>query len=136
MRVLTPLGFGILISAACASESSDRAPVATPDAPPVEDVYVLATPVEVVAELETLGHELDDLERVVEAPSVPAGDAVRSLLSAARTAHQSAGGSIAAGDTMAAVDSLVATAERVEEVKRLLGLAEEWGVEIAPQSEP
>ena len=92
-------------------------------------------------ELETLDNEIRGLEEYLAAnpgwasldPADPDPDAV---LDAARSTRDAAASALAAADTAGAADSLRAASARIEHVKRLLGVAEEMGVEFAPDSLP
>lgn len=133
MRVLTLFGLAAaLAGAACEPGPPESPPPAALPAPAAEP-FPLEGPGEIAAEVEILGHEIDDLEAwLTEPPTQPPADGgeARALLAAARTAREGAIGALAAGDTAAALDSLAGTAARIEAVKRTLGLAEEWGVEV------
>jgi hypothetical protein len=92
-------------------------------------------------ELETLDNEIRGLEEYLAAnpgwaspdPADPDPDAV---LDAARSTRDAAASALAAADTAGAADSLRAASARIEHVKRLLGVAEEMGVEFGPDSTP
>ncbi|HET6361219.1 MAG TPA: hypothetical protein VFH11_04100, partial [Gemmatimonadota bacterium] len=60
----------------------------------------------------------------------------RAVLEGARATHAAAGRALVAADTASAADSLRSASARVEHVKRLLGVAEEMGVEVTPDSAP
>lgn len=92
-------------------------------------------------ELETLDHEIQGLEEYLAAnpgwtPPDPADPDPRAVLEAARSTRAAAGSALAAADTASAADSLRAASARIEHVKRLLGVAEEMGIEFAPDSIP
>ncbi len=111
-------------------------PGETPDPaqPPTPvDSLSLTTPEEIQAEVEVLGYEIADLEAFVQAAPEP-HEEQRALLASARSAREAVGPLVAAGDTAAAIDSLEAVHGRVEDVKRSLGLAEEWGEEFEDDS--
>lgn len=120
-----------LALAACGGQQPD--PAAEPEAPP-DSLIVAATPDEIQAELEILGYEIADLEAwIASRPAVgtpPAGEDPAELLSQATAARAEAERLAAEGDHEAAAESLSAGMRHVEQVKRALGLAEEWGEEI------
>lgn len=95
---------------------------------------------EMEVELETLDHEIRGLEEYLAAnpgwtPPGPADPDPRAVLQAARSTREAAGSALAAADTARAGDSLRAAAARIEHVKRLLGVAEEMGIEFEPAAE-
>ena len=113
-------------------------PPADPVRQPAPEVDSLArsTPAEVREELELLKFEIADLAAYLEAnPRRAFADSIdpREVLIAARGAVDGAGVELATGEASAAVDSLSVAAERIERVKRLLGVAEELGMEPEPQ---
>jgi hypothetical protein len=92
-------------------------------------------------ELETLDHEILGLEEYLAAnpgwtSPDPADPDPRAVLDAARSTRDAAASALANADTAGAADSLRAASARIEHVKRLLGVAEEMGVEFAPDSLP
>lgn len=111
---------------------------AGPEPVPAAEVESLSfsTGEEIRAEIEMLGYEIGDLEAYLAgAPPAPGADP-EVPLARARAAHAAAAELLAAGDTAASVDSLEAVHARVEEVKRSLALAEEWGEEIVDEPAP
>jgi hypothetical protein len=127
-----------LVAAACGGvEPQDPTPRIAPEA----DSLALPTAEEIQLELETLGHEIADLEAYAGEPPPPdvatglaPGTDPGTLLQRARQAREAAERLASEGDLEAAVDSLTASAAHVEQVKRALGLAEEWGEELPPDS--
>ena len=109
--------------------------------PGYADQIEFASVEEMELELETLDNEIAGLEAYLDANpgwSPPgAGDPdPRALLAAARATREGAAGALAAADTSSAADSLRAAAARIEHAKRLLGVAEEMGIEFVPESLP
>jgi hypothetical protein len=132
-------GLGALLS--CAGPSGD-APDAGADAPPAStDEIAFDSAEEMQLELETLDHEILGLEEYLAAnpgwtSPDPADPDPRAVLDAARSTRDAAASALANADTAGAADSLRAASARIEHVKRLLGVAEEMGVEFAPDSLP
>ncbi|HJR52188.1 MAG TPA: hypothetical protein VJ982_00595 [Gemmatimonadota bacterium] len=96
---------------------------------------------EMQLELETIDNEIRGLEEYLAAnpgwsSPDPADPDPRAVLDAARSTRDAAASALAGADTAGAADSLRAASARIEHVKRLLGVAEEMGVEIAPDSAP
>ena len=124
-----------ILAAACGGVPEERVavPASEPAAIPDTVPLVAADDEEIRMELENLGYEIADLEAYLEA--VPAGRAAtadadpKELLAQARTARDAAEGLGADGDLAAAAESLSAAMIHVEQVKRALALAEEWGEE-------
>jgi hypothetical protein len=115
------------------SASRSEAPVAA------DEAIAFGSVEEMEFELETLDHEIRGLEEYLAAnpgftPPDPADPDPRAVLEAARSTRDAAGSALAAADTASAADSLRAASARIEHVKRLLGVAEEMGVEFAPDS--
>lgn len=134
MRTIGRLLGALVVAAGCAGEP-------TPELADEVDSLALSTPEELRGEFETLGHEISDLTAYLEANpgrvTAPSGDVdPRERLAAARRARAAVPGAIDAGDTAAAVDSLEAASARIEDVKRALGLAEEWGEELQDEPPP
>lgn len=109
---------------------------------PVEEreKHAFASVEEMEFELETLDHEIRGLEEYLAAnpgwtPPGPADPDPLAVLEAARSTREAAGSALAAADTARAADSLRAAAARIEHVKRLLGVAEEMGIEFEPARE-
>lgn len=95
---------------------------------------------EMEIELETLDHEIRGLEEYLAAnpgwtPPDTADPDPLAVLEAARSTREAAGSALAAADTARAADSLRAAGARIEHVKRLLGVAEEMGIELDPAAE-
>ncbi|HUP19592.1 MAG TPA: hypothetical protein VM778_06535 [Gemmatimonadota bacterium] len=123
--------------AACADPGAEPGAVDSTSTVAAEvESLSLSTADEIRAEIEMLGYEIGDLEMyLASAPrSTEADPAVP--LAQARAAHAAASQLLTAGDTAASVDSLEAVHARVEEVKRSLALAEEWGEEIEDEPPP
>jgi hypothetical protein len=127
---------GSLLVLACAGEPDERVTVPAETVPADTAPLVTADAEEIRVELENLVYEIDDLEAYLAAmppDRAPAADAdPRALLDHARTAHEAAAGLSMSGDLAAAAESLSAGMVHVEQVKRALGLAEEWGEEVPP----
>lgn len=116
------------VLAACAGEP--ERPLERPAAE-VESL-TRSAPEEIRYELENLGHEIGDLESLLASGAVrsePGADPA-ARLTRARSAYHGALDAIAASDPDRAADSLEVASGEVEEVKRSLGLAEEWGEPI------
>ena len=94
---------------------------------------VQATPEDVAAEIEILGYEIGDLQSYLASrPASPAaGPDPAPFLAQAARARDEAERLAASGEHEAAAESLSAAMRHIEEVKRALGLAEEWGEELA-----
>ncbi|MDX1623698.1 MAG: hypothetical protein R3199_06930 [Gemmatimonadota bacterium] len=105
------------------------------DPAPAVDGLARSSPEEIATELEILEHEIADLEAALQAGArtVPGASEPGPLLATADSARRGAREALSAGDTLAAIDSVEAAAARVEEAKRAMGLAEEWGEEIEPE---
>ena len=126
---------------ACGGPSGEgSAPSA--DAPAVAaDEIEFGSVEEMQLELETLDNEIRGLEEYLAAnpgwtSPDPADPDPRAVLDAARTTRDAAASALAGADTAGAADSLRPASARIEHVKRLLGVAEEMGVEFAPDSGP
>lgn len=128
----------VLVTAACGGgEPADPTPRLAPEV----DSLARPTAEEIQLELETLGHEIADLEAYAgepPPPDVPTGFVPGTdpgfLLERARQAREAAERLAARGELEAAADSLTASAAHVEQIKRTLGLAEEWGEVLPPDS--
>ena len=88
-------------------------------------------------EIELLDNEIRGLEEYLAAnpgwtPPRPSDPDPRAVLEAARSTRDAASSALAAADTAQAADSLRAASARIEHVKRLLGVAEEMGIEFEP----
>lgn len=125
-----------LVAVGCAGPEPERV---EPGSEPVSQTPELSfgTVAEMEAELEVLDNEIGGLaEYLSTRPDWTPPDASdpdpRVLLEAARTTRAAAGSALAAADTARAADSLRAAAARIEHVKRLLGVAEEMGIEFEP----
>lgn len=128
------VAFACLAVAACGGEP--ERPIERPAAE-VESL-TRAAPEEIRYELENLSHEIDDLETILEsgvARAEPGADPA-ARLTRARAAYHGALDAIAASDPDRAADSLEVASGEVEEVKRSLGLAEEWGEPFDAESVP
>jgi hypothetical protein len=105
------------------------------------DPIEFASVEEMELELETLDNEIAGLEAYLGAnpgwsPPGATDPDPRALLEAARATREAAAGALAAADTSSAADSLRAAAARIEHAKRLLGVAEEMGIDFEPESLP
>lgn len=105
------------------------------------DQIEFASVEEMELELETLDNEIAGLEAYLGAnpawsPPGATDPDPRALLAAARATRGAAASALAAADTSSAADSLRAAAARIEHAKRLLGVAEEMGIEFEPESLP
>jgi hypothetical protein len=103
------------------------------------DQIEFASVEEMELELETLDNEIAGLEAYLGAnpgwsPPGATDPDPRALLAAARATREAAASALAAADTSSAADSLRAAAARIEHAKRLLGVAEEMGIEFQPES--
>lgn len=132
--------FGALVAAGCGDAPAERSGSGT--VAPVEEreKHAFASVEEMEFELETLDHEIRGLEEYLAAnpgwtPPGPADPDPLAVLEAARSTREAAGSALAAADTARAADSLRAAAARIEHVKRLLGVAEEMGIEFEPAAE-
>ena len=95
---------------------------------------------EMELELEILDNEIAGLEAYLGAnpdwsPPGASDPDPRAVLAAARATREGAASALAAADTSSAADSLRAAAARIEHAKRLLGVAEEMGIEFEPAAE-
>ena len=129
---------GTLIAPGCAGQEAERS--GSPPEAVAEDLS-FGSIEEMEAELEILDHEIQGLAEYLAArpdwtPPEPADPDPRAVLEAARSTREAAGSALAAADTARAADSLRAAAERIEHVKRLLGVAEEMGIEFDPGAAP
>jgi hypothetical protein len=124
---------------ACGGSSRDASPSSAPDAS--GDEIAFGSVDDMQLELETLDNEIRGLEEYLAAnpgwtPPDAADPDPRAVLDAARSTRDAAASALTGADTAGAADSLRAASERIEHVKRLLGVAEEMGVELAPESLP
>lgn len=112
--------------AACGGES----PRGSTPAPEVDSLS-FETAEQIQMEIEILDNEIADLRTVLaqDAPAARVAAAIDPalLLEQAAIARRAAEAAMLGGDLSTASDSLVAASRHVEEVKRSLGLAEEWG---------
>lgn len=134
MRASSLLVFLGLTLTVCAGEP--ERPIHRPAAE-VESL-TRAAPEEIRYELENLRHEIEDLEAILEsgsARSEPGSDPAERLAEAS-SAYRSALDAVADEDVGRAADSLEVASDRVETVKRSLGLAEEWGDPFDAESLP
>lgn len=139
-RLWTVLGTCGLLVTAC---NDTRAPQPDPggeaalqESAPLE----FASVEEMQAEIEILDNEIRGLEEYLAAnpgwtPPSPSDPDPRAVLEAARSTRDAASSALAAADTAQAADSLRAATARIEHVKRLLGVAEEMGIEFEPTGE-
>jgi hypothetical protein len=134
-RAAACAALGPILAAACGGVPEERVAVPSPEPAPTADTVplVAADDEEIRMELENLGYEVADLEAYLE--TVPAERAVTAdadpeeFLAWARRARDAAEGLAADGDLVVAAESLSAAMIHVEQVKRALSLAEEWGEE-------
>ncbi len=126
---------------ACGGPSGDGS-ASHADAPAVTaEEIAFGSVEEMQLELETIDNEIRSLEEYLAAnPGWASPDPTdpdpRAVLEAARSTRDAAASALAGADTAVAADSLRAASARIEHVKRLLGVAEEMGVEFAPDSAP
>ena len=126
---------------ACGGPSGEES-VESADAPAASAEVIAFDSVEdMQLELETLDNEIRGLEEYLAANPGwtsldPADPDPQAVLDAARSTRDAAASALAAADTAGAADSLRAASARIEHAKRLLGVAEEMGVEFAPDSLP
>lgn len=130
---------GALLACGAPSENGSESS-ADPPAAAADDI-AFGSVEEMQLELETLEHEIRGLEEYLTAnpgwaSTDPADPDPRAVLDAARTTRDAAASALASADTAGAADSLRAASARIEHAKRLLGVAEEMGVEFAPDSLP
>jgi hypothetical protein len=131
---------GALVASGCGEGEGDGS--SAEDAATAEDQsrYEFASMEEMEIELETIDLEIQGLEEYLAAnpgwvgPD-PSDPDPRTILEAARATRHAAGVALAAADTDRAADSLHAAGARIEHVKRLLGVAEEMGIEYEPVAE-
>jgi hypothetical protein len=95
---------------------------------------------EMEVEIEVLDNEIRGLEEYLAAnpgwtPPAPSDPHPLAVLEAARATRDAASSALAAADTAQAADSLRAAAARIEHAKRLLGVAEEMGIELEPPAD-
>lgn len=126
---------------ACGGPSGDESAPGADTPPAAAEEIAFDSAEEMRLELETLDHEILGLEEYLAAnPGWTSPDPTdpdpRALLDAARSTRDAAASALATADTGSAADSLRAASARIEHVKRLLGVAEEMGVEFAPDSLP
>lgn len=124
---------------ACGGSSGDASTSSAPDAQADEIAFESVEDMQL--ELETLDNEIRGLEEYLAAnpgwtPPDPADPDPRAVLDAARSTREAAASALSGADTAGAADSLRAASARIEHVKRLLGVAEEMGVELGPDSLP
>ena len=137
---MTALGMiGALVAAGCGER--ERAGSAAYQATADEQArYEFGSMEEMEIELQTLDLEIRGLEEYLAANPgwvrpTPSDPDPRTILEAARATRRAAGAALAAADTEQAADSLHAAGARIEHVKRLLGVAEEMGIEFEPAAE-
>jgi hypothetical protein len=137
-RTLVALAGALL---ACGGSSGDPS-TSSANAPDARaDEIAFGSVEDMQLELETLDNEIRGLEEYLAAnpgwaPPDPADPDPHAVLDAARATRDAAASALTGADTAGAADSLRAAFERIEHVKRLLGVAEEMGVELAPDSLP
>jgi hypothetical protein len=129
--------FGSLLLACGSPETGGLPQAASPEAGYADELE-FASVEEMEIELEILDNEIAGLEAYLGANpgwSPPgAGDPdPRAVLAAARATREAAASALASADTSSAADSLRAAAARIEHAKRLLGVAEEMGIEFEPE---
>lgn len=134
---LRAFALGLLVVAGCDGEPARPA---AEDVGPAEEPYAFASVEEMEIELEILDHEIRGLEEYLAAhpdwvPPDPTDPDPRALLEAARATREAAGAALEGADIARASDSLHAASARIEHVKRLLGVAEEMGIEFEPPAE-
>lgn len=128
------LGLAFLVGISCADE-----PEGPPERPAAEvESLTRSAPEEIRYELENVGHEIHDLEALLESGAVRAepDSAPAERLAEARSAYRGALDALADSDVDRATDSLERATERVETVKRSLGLAEEFVEPLDADSVP
>ena len=139
-RLWTVFGTCGLLVTACndtrAPQSDPAGEAALQESAPLE----FASVEEMQAEIEILDNEIRGLEEYLAAnpgwtPPSPSDPDPRAVLEAARSTRDAASSALAAADTAQAADSLRAATARIEHVKRLLGVAEEMGIEFEPTGE-
>lgn len=132
----SPLSVAVACAALAACGGEPERPVERPAAE-VESL-TRAAPEEIRYELENVGHEIDDLEALLESGAARAepGSDPAARLAEARSAYRGALDALAAEDVDRATDSLDVATDRVETVKRSLGLAEEWVEPFDAESMP
>ena len=132
--------FGALL-VACGGPEAGGVPDAASTEAGFADELEFASVEEMEIELEILDNEIAGLEAYLGAnpgwspPGLDDPDP-RAVLEAARATREAAASALAAADTSSAADSLRAAAARIEHAKRLLGVAEEMGIEFVPESLP
>lgn len=137
---LASLGvIGALVAAGC-GERERAGPAADRAMADEQARYEFESMEEMEIELQTLDLEIQGLEEYLAANPgwvrpTPSDPDPRTILEAARATRQAAGVALAAADTEQAADSLHAAGARIEHVKRLLGVAEEMGIEYEPVAE-
>lgn len=131
---ILPIGLACLVGISCADEPEGALERSAAE---VESL-TSAAPEEIRYELENVGHEIDDLEALLESGSVRAepGSAAVERLAEARSAYRGALDALADSDVDRAADSLDRASERVDTVKRSLGLAEEFVEPLDADSVP
>ncbi|MFN2384305.1 MAG: hypothetical protein ABR559_08600 [Gemmatimonadota bacterium] len=127
----------LIWTAAVACGGAQTADEAVSQSAPPPHAPVVATAAEVQAEIEMLGYEIHDLAAILQAgiprAAVPSDEPEpEDVLAAARSAHAEAVRAFERQAYPVAAESLASASAQVEHFKRLLGLAEEWGVEAEP----
>jgi hypothetical protein len=136
---LSALALGLLFAAGCDGEAA-RPAAEDVAAAEEREPYAFESVEEMEIELEVLDHEIRGLEEYLAAnpdwvPPDPTDPDPRAILEAARATRDAAGVALDGADTARAVDSLHAASARIEHAKRLLGVAEEMGIEFEPAAE-
>ena len=131
---------GGLVVAACGEPQAEQPEVRAEAGIEEREPLEFASVEEMEAELETIDNEIQGLEEYLSAhpgwtPPGLSDPTPLTVLEAARATRDAAGSALAAADTAQAADSLRAAAARIEHVKRLLGVAEEMGIEFEPAAE-
>ena len=136
---LSALALVLLFAAGCEGEAARPA---AEDVRAAEDreQYSFESVEEMQIELEVIDHEIRGLEEYLDAnpdwvPPAPTDPDPRAILEAARATREAAGVALDGADTARAADSLRAASARIEHAKRLLGVAEEMGIEFEPAAE-
>jgi hypothetical protein len=131
---------GVVFAAGCGDGQDARSAAQDEGTTEEHAPYEFLSVEEMEIELETLDLEMRGLEEYLSAnpgwtPPEPTDPDPRTILEAARATRHAAGVALAGADTAQAADSLRAAAARIEHVKRLLGVAEEMGIEFEPAAE-
>lgn len=132
-------GIALALAGALAVGCADEPDDPTPEVDPEVESMAGSAREEILTEYENLGYEIADLEAYLESgaprPVQIEGFDPHAQLASAQRARATVEDALAAGDAAAAVDSLEVAADRVNDIKRYLGLAEEWGEDV-PEDAP